>query len=335
MASRAEVEAEQAEGETLQDMFTDDRTVHQRMLAIIAELPAIGKDQYNPQQKFHFRGHDDVMNALNPLLARHGVFFVPDVLDRVTSQRATKSGSTMYEVNLHVRFTFWGARGDQVTASGWGEGTDMGDKATSKAMTMALKYVLAQTFALSTAETSDPDGQTPEETGGTSRGREPARKNMPGGWGEIADRWAALFGGAKDDPYGKATARWYMQRVARALGYETVSALPDEKKRAAGAVLANTVVDLEDAHGDLILTTDVRGKVQSALAQRMVMAGDEYAGTVVDGPGWAMDSTEAASRPQYGQDAVGATETAADDAAGTDTPAAPEASVDASTADGV
>ena len=135
----------------------DSRSVYQRMISIIDELPAIGKTQRNEQQKFMFRGHDDVMNALNPLLSKHGVFIVPSVLERITSERTTTNNKTMYEVNLHVRYTFWGAAGDSFTASGWGEGTDMGDKATSKAMTMAFKYVIGQAFALATAEMSDSD----------------------------------------------------------------------------------------------------------------------------------------------------------------------------------
>jgi len=166
-------------------------TVYERMVAIIEELPAIGKTQRNQQQGFMFRGHDDVMNALNPLLAKHGVFIAPDVLERETATRSTDRGKTMYEVNLHVRFTFYGAGGDSFTASGWGEGTDMGDKATNKAMTMAFKYVVAQTFALATAETSDADATSPEETtsgGGRQTGRaaraqheefDPARQLLP------------------------------------------------------------------------------------------------------------------------------------------------------------
>lgn len=142
----------------------DDRTVYQRMLSIIEELPAIGKTQENTQQRFMFRGHDDVMNALNPLLAKHGVFIVPHVLERRAGERITGNNKTMYEVNLRIEFTFYGAAGDSFTASGWGEGTDMGDKSTSKAMTMAFKYVIAQAFALATAEVSDADAGSAEET---------------------------------------------------------------------------------------------------------------------------------------------------------------------------
>jgi len=157
-------------------LLVDDRTVFQRMVAIIDELPAIGKTQRNQQQNFMFRGHDDVMNALNPLLAKHGVIIVPDVLERVVGERVTGNNKTMYEVNLHVAFTFYGAAGDSFTASGWGEGTDMGDKSTSKAMTMAFKYVVAQTFALATAEVSDADAISPEET---TRQAGPSGGNRP------------------------------------------------------------------------------------------------------------------------------------------------------------
>lgn len=169
---------------------TDERTIHERMIAVLAALPAIGKDQRNEQQKFMYRGHDDVMNALNPLLAEHGIFAVPTVRERVATERQTSRGSTMYEINLLVHYRFYGMKGDYVEASSWGEGTDMGDKSTNKAMTMAFKNVLAQAFAISTAELSDADGASPEETkrrqGGEAQPRrdrdkpfDPGRDLMP------------------------------------------------------------------------------------------------------------------------------------------------------------
>jgi hypothetical protein len=146
-----------------------EATIHQRMIAILAELPAIGKDSRNTQQNFNFRSHDDVLNALNPLLAKHGVYLVPEVVERERlDTRTTGQGKTMYEVNLLVRYTFYGESGDSISASAWGEGTDMGDKSTNKAMTMAFKNVLAQAFAVSTSETVDTDRESPEET--TTRG---------------------------------------------------------------------------------------------------------------------------------------------------------------------
>lgn len=142
----------------------DTRTIHERMVAILSDLPPIGKDQKNVQQNFMFRGHDDVLNALNPLFAKHGVFVTPTVLGREISQRTTAGGKAMFEVSLLVEYSFHGLAGDCVRASSWGEGTDMGDKATSKAMTMAFKSVLNQAFAISNKEIADPDALTAEET---------------------------------------------------------------------------------------------------------------------------------------------------------------------------
>lgn len=146
--------------------MSDDRTIHERMVAILSDLPAIGKTQRNVQQGFSFRGIDDVLNALNPLLAKHGVYYLPEVVERIDAERHTKNGTAMYVVNLHVRYTFYGLKGDSVTASAWGEGTDMGDKATNKAMTGAQKYCCFQAFAIATEEASnlDSDRNTPEET---------------------------------------------------------------------------------------------------------------------------------------------------------------------------
>lgn len=144
--------------------MSDRPTIFELMSRVQAELPAIGKTEYNQQQKFHFRGIDAVLNALNPLLAKHGVFFVPDVIERVEAVRETRQGAAMYVVNLHVRYRFYGPAGDYVEASAWGEGTDMGDKATPKAMTGAMKACLFQVFAVSTEETADPDASSPEET---------------------------------------------------------------------------------------------------------------------------------------------------------------------------
>jgi hypothetical protein len=161
-----------------------ERGVHERMLAILSELPAIGKNQKNVQQGFMFRGHDDILNALNPLLASHGVIVVPDVLERETAQRTTAKGGVMYEVNLHVRYRFYGPSGDYIEASTWGEGTDSGDKATNKAMTMAFKNVLNQAFAISSEEFKDADAETPEVTTGRQNGpakadEQPAQADEP------------------------------------------------------------------------------------------------------------------------------------------------------------
>ncbi|MBQ3406688.1 MAG: ERF family protein, partial [Lachnospiraceae bacterium] len=42
---------------------------------------AVGKDRKNEQQRFFYRGIDDVMNVFQPLMAEAGIFIVPEVLE--------------------------------------------------------------------------------------------------------------------------------------------------------------------------------------------------------------------------------------------------------------
>lgn len=154
----------------------DTRTIHERMVAIVGEMPAIGKDQTNQQQNFKFRGIDDVIAELSVLLFKHGVYYTPRVLARETAERTTSKGNSLYVCCLHVEFTFHGLTGDEVVASAWGEGSDSGDKATSKAHTMAQKTALVECFNVRTRDSADPDAETPEESTSKAAAPDPFRE---------------------------------------------------------------------------------------------------------------------------------------------------------------
>ncbi len=243
-------------------------TVHQRLAAILAELPSIGKDARNTQQNFDYRSHDSVLNALNPLLSKYGVFVTPRVIERVPEHRTTKQGSTMYEVNLHVEFTFWATDGTSLVATAWGEGTDLGDKSTNKAMTGAFKNVLAQVFAIATGE-PDTDGGTPEPTtrGGQAAAPAPAARarQTTGGqrapfnpatdlldgaiWGkeaaEIAKRVGEALTGIDPTIDWKATLA---PAISAVFGVETREAIPKERQVEFWRRLSNMVRNIDQAH---------------------------------------------------------------------------------------
>ena len=174
-------------------------SIHQRMIGILGELPPIGKNQRNESQGFMFRGIDDVLNALNPLLYQWGVYYVPHVLERIDDTRKTARNNDLFVVNLHVEYTFYGIDGDSVTVDTWGEGTDSGDKATNKAMTGAMKYALFQAFAISTQEAHDSDRSTVEESARVptaaealaQRREEWGDKPLPEGWDSYDEMDAA------------------------------------------------------------------------------------------------------------------------------------------------
>jgi hypothetical protein len=128
-------------------------SIHVLQAMILDDLPPIPKGSWNEQQKFHFRGIDDTLIALNPLLARYGVRIVPhDVLEFHRETRTSGSGKALYGVSVTMRFRWYGPNGDYIDSIGIGEGTDSLDKATSKASQVAYKYMIFQALAISTAE---------------------------------------------------------------------------------------------------------------------------------------------------------------------------------------
>lgn len=138
--------------------------IYESITKIMEEVPAIGKNQINTQQKFKFRGIDDVMNALQPILAKNKVFIVPEILEQIREERTTKSGSGLIYSICKIRYRFYAEDGTFIEAITIGEGMDSGDKATNKAMAIAMKYALFQVFCIPTEEMKDPDGETPEES---------------------------------------------------------------------------------------------------------------------------------------------------------------------------
>lgn len=137
--------------------------IYESITKIIAEIPAISKDKVNKIQGFKYRGIDDVMNAIQPLLAKYRVFITPEVLGQTREERqSTKGGTLIYSI-CKIKYTFYAEDGSNVTAITIGEGMDSGDKATNKAMAIAMKYALFQVFCIPTDEMKDPDAETPDE----------------------------------------------------------------------------------------------------------------------------------------------------------------------------
>jgi hypothetical protein len=133
--------------------------IYAAMAAIMKDADAIGKGQRNQQQGFQYRGIDDVYNAMHNILARHGVFMTPEVLDKQREERVNKNGTTLAFTTLRIKYTFWAEDGSCVSCTVEGEGMDSGDKSSNKAMAIAHKYALLQTFCIPTAEQKDPDGE--------------------------------------------------------------------------------------------------------------------------------------------------------------------------------
>lgn len=139
--------------------------IYESITKVIADCPAIAKDSRNTQGNgYMYRGIDAVMNVFQPLLAKHKIFVVPQVLETIREERVTSKGSNLIYSILRVKYTFFAEDGTSVEAVVQGEGMDSGDKASNKAMSAAFKYAMFQVFCIPTEEMKDSDAETPEES---------------------------------------------------------------------------------------------------------------------------------------------------------------------------
>lgn len=128
--------------------------------AVMRDAQALGKGDRNAQQGFNFRGVDAVMNLIGPLLRKHGAFITPELVEHryETSEQLNKRGETQYVTRsvVTVAYHWHGPDGSTISGTVAGEAFDYGDKATSKAMSVAFRTYLLQTLTLPTNE-PDPD----------------------------------------------------------------------------------------------------------------------------------------------------------------------------------
>lgn len=136
--------------------------IHELIGKAMGEVGAIGKDSRNNQQGFMYRGIDAVYNALNPVMAKYGLFICPEVIDQKREERTTKNGSAITYTILTMKYTIYAPDGSNVSCTVVGEGMDSGDKSSNKAMSVAMKYAMFQLFFIPTEELKDPDADVYE-----------------------------------------------------------------------------------------------------------------------------------------------------------------------------
>jgi hypothetical protein len=173
----------------------DDRNIVERMSAVMRDMEHVGKTGDNREQHYKFRPVDEFMNALHVPLVRHGVIMTPRVLTRDSFERDRRRNGEIIGVTrvveLLVEFTFHSPDGSSIVAVAAGEGADVADKATNKAMAGALKYAIMQTFMVPTREIVDGDAETPEVPSG-SRQQQAQNAAVDAGVDAIAAKAAEL-----------------------------------------------------------------------------------------------------------------------------------------------
>lgn len=149
--------------------------IYELLPKIAREVGAVAKDKKNEKQGYNFRGIDDFLNALHPLLAEHGVTIAPENIE-FTSEwyEAGQNKTQMHSVIQKVMFRFYAPDGSSIAVTTLGEGADTGDKAANKGTSGALKYALMSVFSIPTHDIDDADTHEPEQ-----RQSAPARTSPP------------------------------------------------------------------------------------------------------------------------------------------------------------
>lgn len=140
--------------------------IYKAINGVMSDVGAIAKDRVNQQQRFSYRGIDDVMNALHPALVKHGLFLCPEVLDHQREERQSKGGGNLIYSVMKLKYTLYAMDGSSVSVTVIGEGMDSADKSSNKAMAVGMKYALFQLFCIPTEEmgNDDPDRVTPPDS---------------------------------------------------------------------------------------------------------------------------------------------------------------------------
>ena len=102
------------------------------------------------QAKYKFRGVEDAMNEMSPIMVNHGITVAACYSDLMITERDKGGGKATRFVTLKGTFTFSAEDDSSITAEAYGEAMDSGDKATIKAQSVAFRTALFQLFVVPT-----------------------------------------------------------------------------------------------------------------------------------------------------------------------------------------
>lgn len=131
------------------------------------DMGAIAKDGKNKSQDFQFISESAIKAAVRKVSAKYGFTIFPKQIKNITRyERTTSRGGTLYFYDVMQEFVVTDGK-EEMIGDMMGTGSDTGDKAFNKAVTVALKNFEKQLFNVSDKSENDPDSETPPETTGT------------------------------------------------------------------------------------------------------------------------------------------------------------------------
>lgn len=141
--------------------------IYERMKDITAGLKAVAKNlevELPGGRGYKAVSEADVLRAVKPLEAEHGVYSYPverkivDSGEIVNIYKGVEKKSLFIRIETRYRFVNVDEPSEFIDVITYGDGVDSQDKAPGKAMTYADKYALLKAYKIQTGEDPDADG---------------------------------------------------------------------------------------------------------------------------------------------------------------------------------
>jgi len=163
-----------------------EMNIFQRMSAITQEISTVAKNLNVDAGKSSYKavGEADVLAAVKPIEAKHGVYSYPHkrvIVDSGEMVSQTKYGERkqlFMRVATVYRFVNMDKPDEYIDITTYGDGVDTQDKAPGKAMTYGDKYALLKAYKIQTGD--DPDQNASEDLSGVKRGKQTAQPDKTG-----------------------------------------------------------------------------------------------------------------------------------------------------------
>lgn len=151
----------------------------QKLAKAMDDMGALAKDGSNDKQGWSFISEAAIKAAIRRVAGKYGFAIIPTKINKITQyERQTSRGGTLYFYDVIQDFIVTDGK-EQYEMQMIGTGSDSGDKAVNKAVTVAFKNLEKQLFNVSDQNDPDPDSETNEATvpAEESQPRKPGRPN--------------------------------------------------------------------------------------------------------------------------------------------------------------
>ena len=132
--------------------------VFQRIHAVMTEVGTITKNGTNKFQNYEYATEADFVQAIRPLLIKHGIVIIPQntILNGVGD---LAKDNKLTSISIQYKVVSIDDPEDYTQVTMMGQGADKGDKGVYKAITGTKKYMLANLFMIATGD--DPEKKSP------------------------------------------------------------------------------------------------------------------------------------------------------------------------------